>query len=308
MGRFINKKTIDNSVILSWGFKKYIKLKHVLISDKKYMEKAYRNNHYRKLDWINPQSFQEKLQWLKLNHRINIQTKCADKIEVRGYVKEKIGEEYLIPQLLVLESHKDLVSNKLPTVPFIIKCNHNSAGYTIVMDKQKINWKKEQLKFKNLLSQNYYYQSREWQYKNIKPKIIIEKLLLDENNEIPLDYKFYCYNGEPKNIHVSIKRNGVHYVVFYDLDWKIIPLKYNDYSNEIPFSIERPKHLDKMKELAEILSRDFPFARIDFYHNQNIIYFGEITFHPGSGLLNYAPKEYNKLMGDWINIDNLTIK
>ncbi|MBS9462199.1 glycosyl transferase [Flagellimonas sp. 389] len=305
MGKYINKKKIDNSTILSWMFRQYTKYRYKTIPDKEFVEMAYKRQFNKNLDWQNPVSYQEKLQWLKINHRLDLQTQCADKVAVRDYVKEKIGEQYLIPQPMVFDSVKELVPDELPNVPFIIKCNHNSAGYTIVRDKTKINWKNERKKFDNLLKQNYYYQSREWQYKNIAPKIIIEELLLDEQNNIPLDYKFYCYNGEPKNIHVSIKRDGVHYVIFYDLDWNKIPLKYYDYPNDGGFEIERPRRLKEMEELATVLSSHYPFVRVDFYHNKNEIFFGEITYHPGSGLLPYSPKEYNKLMGDWINLENL---
>jgi len=303
MGKYINKKIIDNSSILSWGFRMYTKFNFLRYSDKQFMEKAFKKRFHKFLDWEDPKTFQEKLQWLKLNHRNSLQTQCADKIAVRDYVTEKIGAQYLIPQLQILNNANDLVPENLPELPIIIKCNHNSAGYTIVKDKNSINWKKEQLKFRNLLKQNYYYQSREWQYKNIVPKIIIEKLLLDENNDIPFDYKFYCFNGEPESIHVSIKRNNIHYVTFFDLNWKVIPLKYRAYSNKMPVNIPKPKKLNEMIRLSKKLAKDFPFARIDFYHNKDIIYFGEITFHPGSGLEFYMPEYYNKDLGELIDLN-----
>lgn len=301
----MDKKKIDNSYVLSSLFRCYMLLQYLFISDKKYIERAYRKKFNKLLNWSKPRTYQEKLQWLKLYQRLDLQTKCADKVAVREFVISTIGKKYLIPQPMVFDKISMLEPQNLPDYPFIIKCNHNSAAYTIVKDKATINWKKERLKFGNLLKQNYYYQSREWQYKNINPKIIIEKLLMDNEGNVPLDYKFYCFNGIPKAIHVSIKRNGVHYVVFYDLNWNKIELKYKDYSNETPIPIEKPAKLSEMAELAQKLSAHYPFARIDFYHNNNEVYFGEITYEPGSGLLHYEPNHYNQLMGDWINLDGL---
>ncbi len=303
MGKFINKDKINNSTFLSFAYRVYTKFWHTFMSDKKYMENAFKKYFNKDLDWKNPQTFQEKLQWLKLNDRTELHTQCADKVAVRNYVSDKIGSKYLIPQLQVLEDVNDLTPEKLPEPPFIIKCNHNCGGHTFVHDKSKINWSKERVKFNNILKQNYYYQSREWQYKNIPPRVIVEKLLLDENGNIPFDYKFYCFNGKAEAIHVSIKRDGVHYVIFFDLNWNVIPLKYREYSNEAKFDIPKPAKLKEMETLANTLSSDFPFARVDFYHNLNEIYFGEITFHPGSGLQYYMPERYNSDLGKLIDLN-----
>ncbi len=306
MGSLLNKKKIDKSVVLSWMFRWYMKANYRLVGDKQFVEQAFRKKFKRELDWENPKTYQEKLQWLKLYHRLDLQTKCADKVAVRDYIEETIGKEYLIPQPMVFNHQNKLKPENLPDYPFIVKCNHNSAAYTIVKDKSKINWRKERIKFGNLLKQNYYYQSREWQYKNIPPRIIIEELLMDETGNVPLDYKFYCANGKPKAIHVSIKRNNIHYVLFFDLDWNKIPLKYDDYPNDNDFEIPKPSKLSEMAALAEKLSAHYPFARIDFYHNNETIYFGEITYHPGSGLLHYAPDPYDRIMGDWISLSGIS--
>ncbi|WP_445384802.1 ATP-grasp fold amidoligase family protein [Robiginitalea sp. IMCC44478] len=305
MGKFLDKKKIDESIILSELFRLFMKLQYLFVSDKKYIANTFRKRFKKELNWRNPSTYQEKLQWLKMYHRNDLQTKCADKVAVRDFVKKVIGEEYLIPQPLVLENGKDLVPEILPDRPFIVKCNHNSAAYTIVKNKFKINWGKERKKFNNLLKQNYYYQSREWQYKNIPPRIIIEELLVDEEGNIPLDYKFYCFNGKPKIIHVSVKKNQDHYVLFFDLNWNKLPLKYADYSNEGPFSLQKPVKLTEMINLSEKLSAHNPFVRIDFYQPNKKIFFGEITYHPSSGLLHYEPEEFNQIMGDWIDLSNI---
>lgn len=305
MGKFLNKKNIDNSNLLSFLFRSYTKLNYLLYSDKKFMNLAYKKRFNRNIDWENPQTFQEKLQWLKLHHRTHVQTICADKIAVREYIKEKIGEEYLIPQLQILGEAKELIPEKLPDFPFIIKCNHNSGAYTIVKNKNSINWKKERKRYNNLLKQNYYYQGREWQYKHITPKIIIEKLLLDEKGQIPLDYKFYCFNGIPHYINVSTKYNDKHYFTFYDLNWELTDLKYERYPNDIPFEVQKPKKLDDMLILAKQLAKGFCFARIDFYYMNESIYFGEITLHPSSGYEIYMPDYYNDDLGKLTDISHL---
>ena len=305
MGKFIDKKTIDNSTLLSWGFRAYLKFIYFLRSDRSVMEKTFRKRFKKKIDWKNPISLQEKIQWLKLYHRTDIQTQCADKIAVRDYVAKKIGAQYLIPQLQILNNAKELTPVDLPEVPFIIKCNHNSGGYTIVKDKNKINWKKERIKFGNLLKQNYYYQSREWQYKNIIPKIIIEELLLDEENNIPLDYKFFCFNGHTKMVQVRTVIDDKVYITFFDLNWKKVEVKYVILPKDAPIEILKPEKLDEMIKLANRLSSNFPFTRIDFYHNKNTIYFGEITFHPGSGMESYTPEYYNNDLGNLIDLKKI---
>lgn len=302
MGKYINKKIIDNSILLSWGFRMFSKFNFLLYSDKVFLERTFKKRFNKTLDWKNPTTFQEKLQWLKLNHRTELQTQCADKIAVRDYVTDKIGEQYLIPQLQILDNAKELNPEKLPEIPFIIKCNHNSGGYTIVRDKNNIDWEKECLKFANLLKQNYYYQSREWQYKNIQPRIIIEQLLLDENNSIPEDFKIYCFNGEARFIQVDMDRQTNHSRNFYDTTWNLLPYELIYIKGG---SVRKPKKLNLMLNLANKLSKAFPFARVDFYSIKEDVFFGEITFQPESGLSTFNEEKYDAELGTYLSLKNL---
>lgn len=275
-----NKKQIDSSYVLSFFFRNYLKLHNLFVSDEAYARKRYKRKFGVELDLNNPKTFMEKMQWLKLYDQKLAQTICADKIAVRDYVKEKIGENYLIPMEGVFSKASEVIPDNISDSPVIIKCNHNSAAYTIIKDKRKINWKKERVKFYNSLKQNYYEQAREWQYKNIPPKILVEKLLVDEHGNIPKDYKLFCFDGVTKFIQVDLDRQENPKRNFYDTDWKLMPLRLNlDNGKEIP----KPKSLSLMIDLAYKLSKDFSFARVDFYTLDDKVYFGEITFHPGSG-------------------------
>lgn len=297
-----NKKQIDNSYILSFLFRTYLKLNCLLVSDEKYARKRYFRKFGVPLNLDNPKTFMEKMQWLKLNDRRDIQTICADKIAVREYVKKKIGKEYLIPLEKILDKASELKEKNIPyNYPVIVKCNHNSAAYTIVRDKSKIDWRKERVKFYNLLRQNYYNQAREWQYKNIKPKILIEKLLTDKKGNIPKDFKLFCFDGVTKFIQVDIDRQKQAKRNFYDIKWKLLPLKLNLENGE---PVEKPKNLDLMIDLAYKLSNDFPFARVDFYSLDDKIYFGEITFHPGSGFGFYNSEGlYDEKINSYISLE-----
>lgn len=297
-----NKKQIDNSYILSFLFRSYMKIKYNLTSDKEYAKNIFLKKFGKELNLENPTSFNEKIQWLKLNDRTPIHTICADKIAVRDYVEERIGNEYMIPLTKVFGDVKGLKSeNVQDNYPVIIKCNHNSGAYTIVKNKEEINWKNERRKYSNLLKQNYYYQGREWQYKNITPKLFTEKLLTDKKGNIPDDYKIFCFDGEPKFIQVDIDRQINHLRNFYDIDWNLMPIEFIYKTGS---EIEKPKQLKKLLELASKLSQDFVFARVDFYTFGDEIYFGEITFHPEAGFGKFNDDNDMKL-GKYLSLEKL---
>lgn len=267
------------------------------IPDKIYLKWKYKLNMNKKLDLENPKTFNEKLQWLKLYDRKNEYTKMVDKHLVRNYVEEKIGNEYLIPLLGVYESFKDIDFDSLPN-QFVIKPNHTSGDVYICKDKNKINYSKLEKMIQKWLKRKYYYYHREWPYKNVKPKIVIEKYMGDNIN----DYKFMCFNGEVKCSFVCSDRNsnnGLH-VTFFDKDFKKMPFERHYPSSKE--DIKKPFNYEKMIELAEIFSKEIPFVRVDFYEIDNKIYFGELTFYPGSGYEEFTPEEYDKILGDWIPI------
>ncbi len=242
----------------------------------------------------NPRTFNEKLQWLKLNCQNPLMTKCADKVGVRDYVKEKIGDKYLIPCLGVWDKAEDIDFDALPD-RFVLKVNWGSGQNIIVKNKAELDIIEtcSQLNTWLKTEHNHYYNFFEWPYKDIKPKIIAEKYL-DFAADL-LDYKIMCYNGIPKNLFVCSERQSGLKVTFFDLNWKRLP-----FTRKYPASkkkIERPKELAEMINIAKVLSEPFPFVRVDFFCHNNHLYVGELTFFPGAGLERFTPNKYDKIMG-----------
>lgn len=267
------------------------------IPDKTYLKWKYMLNMKKKLDLENPKSFNEKLQWLKLYDRKNEYTKMVDKYLVRDYVKEKIGEEYLIPLLGVYDRFEDIDFSSLPN-QFVMKPNHTSGDIYICKDKKEIDYKSLKKITQKWLKRKYFYLHREWPYKNVEPKIIIEKYMGDNIK----DYKFMCFHGEVKCLFVCSERNtsnGLH-VTFYDAEWKKMPFERHYPSSKE--KIEKPKNYSKMLAFAELFSKDIPFVRVDFYEIDNKIYFGELTFYPGSGYEEFTPEKYDDVLGDWMKL------
>lgn len=272
------------------------KLSHYL-PDKLYLKLWYRYVTGEKLNLNNPQTFNEKLQWLKLYDRNPLYTKLVDKYEVREYIKEKIGEEYLIPLLGVWDNVDEINFDELPS-QFVLKTTHDSGGVVICKDKENFNIEKAKKFLSKHLQNNFYYSGREWPYKNVKPRIIAEKYL---DFDIK-DYKFMCFNGKMKCSFVCSERhtNGLK-VTFFDKDWNKLP-----FERVFPCSkdiLDKPKMYDRMLIVSEILSTNIPFVRVDFYEIDNKIYFGELTFYPGNGIEWFNPKKWDYKLGDMINLD-----
>lgn len=248
------------------------------------------------LNLDNPQTFNEKLQWLKLNYHNPLMTKCADKVAVRDYIKEKIGEEYLIPCLGIWDNPDDIDFNKLPN-QFVLKVNWGSGQNVIVKDKSKLNIKEVREKLHNWMKpqNNHYFHAFEWSYKDIQPKIIAEKYIEQMDGKL-LDYKFFCFNGEPKYCQIDADRFTKHTRCFYDMqfqkqDFKLI---YATYDGKILL----PQKFSEMQKAAKILSKGFPYVRVDFFIIGNTIYVGEITFYPEAGYGKFDPLEWDKKLGD----------
>ncbi|RHP51233.1 glycosyl transferase [Clostridiaceae bacterium AF31-3BH] len=262
----------------------FVKKSLRFLPDKCYIELYYRLRVGRKLNTNNPTTLNEKLQWLKFNYRFPLQSIVSDKLLVRDYVKDKIGEKYLIPLLGCWGKYDDIDFSQLPE-QFVLKCNHDSGGLVVCTNKEKINHVKSKNKIEKSLKNNFFYIGREYQYRNIKPRIICEKFISDNGN-VPMDYKIYCFNGKPDVTLVCKDRfsKNTHRAsyLYYDQEWKFIPLNKGD--DKIPDpQIPKPRNFDKMLEIARVLSEDFVFARIDLYNIDGRIYFGEITLSPNSG-------------------------
>lgn len=280
-----------------------MRMLQILLTDKIALKIQFWLKFKKILNLNNPQTFNEKLQWLKLHDRDPLYTNLVDKYEVRKYIEKTIGKEYLIPLIGMWERFEDIDFSKLPN-QFVLKCNHDSGGIVICTDKNKLDIELTREKINKCLKKNFYYSCREWPYKNVTPKIICEKYMVDESGIELKDYKFMCFNGEVKCSFVCLNRNlesGLN-VDFYDTEWKLMPFERH-YKNS-GITIPKPKNYDKMIEFAKKLSKEIPFVRVDFYETNEQLYFGELTFYPGSGLEEFNPEKYDYLLGGWIKLPN----
>ena len=266
--------------------------------DKSYLRLRYFIVMRRGLNLKHPQLFTEKLQWLKLNDRNPQYSKLVDKYEVKTWVVEKIGNEHVIPTIGVYDSFGDIDFKTLPQ-RFVMKCTHNSGGSIICKNKDVFNIEKAKADIEKQLKKEYYYRCREWPYKNIKPRIIIEEYLDSKDNNLK-DYKFYCFNGVPKCLFVTKDRPDDVKLNFYDLSFQKMPIKYvyPDYDDVDA----KPECWDKMLEIAGILSKGIPFVRVDLYEENKKIFFGEMTFFPTGGFGMFEPKEWDKTFGNWLKL------
>lgn len=273
-------------------------LRYILISDEKYIKYKFKKYFGYELNLKEPKTLNEKLQWLKLYDRTPLHTKCADKFLVREYIKEKVGEKCLVPLIFDTFNPTDINEQNLPDFPVVVKVNH-SRGVFLINDKTKIDFDDIQKKLGKELKTNFYYRTREWQYKDIKPRIIIEKMLLDKNNNIPDDYKFICINGEIAFIQVDMNRFNGHKKTIYDKYWNKQNFGFN---YPIGNDVEKPATLEQMVKTAELISKDFCFVRVDFYTLNNEIYIGELTFHPAGGFGKFDPENVDFELGKKLNL------
>lgn len=247
----------------------------------------------------NPKTFNEKLQWMKLYDRKPEYTEMVDKYEVKKYISECIGKEYLIPTLGVWENFEDIDFEKLPE-RFVLKCTHNSGGLVICKEKAKLNIEEARKKINASLAENYYWHSREWPYKNVKPRIIAEKYMENADGSDINDYKIQCFHGKADNILVCVERyseTGVKYH-YFDREWNYLPYSNQKGIDLSDVNIERPELLPEMLRVAERLSKGIPALRVDLYETQGKVYFGEMTFFPGSGFDKTITTEADRIMGE----------
>jgi hypothetical protein len=291
------RETIRNLISKVW----HLESIQVFVPDRFYINLQYKNFLGKKLNLQNPKTFNEKLQWLKLYDKNPLYTNLVDKFEVRNFIENKLGKEYLIPIIDVYNKFDEIDFDSLPN-QFVLKCTHDSGGLVICKDKKSLDIKAVKDKINKCLKRNYYYIHREWPYKNIKPRIICEEYMVDESGVELKDYKFMCFNGKVKCSFICLNRNSINglNVDFYDMDWK--PMPFERHYPKSGEEIKKPKNFDKMVVFAELLSKSFPFVRVDFYEVNGQLYFGELTFYPGSGLEEFTPEKYDELLGSWIKL------
>lgn len=291
-------------------YKVHVFFNYRIFSDRYYIEQNFKKVFGYKLNLQNPKTLSEKTQWYKLNYKNPLIVKCADKYAVRDYVSNTIGENYLIPLILDTHDYKEIVPENLPDYPFIIKANHTAGTNHIIKDKSKVNWKCVQTDCRWWLNLNYSYFEKEWQYDQIQPRIVVEKLLVDSKGQVPSDYKLFYINGKFEFLQLDIGRFTNHRRNMYDENWSLLPFTYSTLGpngeslvkNGGP--VERPKHFEKLIELGEKLAEPFPFVRVDFYILNEEIYFGELTFHTGGGYSHITPSEWDLYYGKKIPLIN----
>ena len=272
------------------------------IPDERFLSLKYKAVFGEQLCLGDPITFNEKLQWLKLYDRRPEYTVMVDKYRVREYIANTIGEEYLIPLVGVWDSPDAIDFTTLPN-QFAMKCNHNSGlGMCICTDKSKLNVKKVKKELWRGLKQDYYLTGREWPYKDVSRKIIAEQYMKSDAGGLT-DYKIHCFNGEPKLILVCKDRFASTGLTedFFSAQWEHLDIRRPKHPNASQ-AVPQPEELSQMLSLARVLSKDIPFLRVDFYIIEHKVYFSELTFFPASGLEKFVPEEWDRTLGNWLQL------
>jgi hypothetical protein len=276
---------LDHYGFLKWmGDRSYLCLKSCLVFGKPFNLNV-------------PKTFNEKLNWLKLNDRNPLYTSMADKYVVKGLIIQ-LGIEGLHTARCygVWSDFDEINFDELPE-QFVLKATHDSSGATVCTDKANFDRRTARKKFKRFLSLNNYWGSREWIYKDIPPRIIAEEYLDDGTEHELTDYKFWCFNGEPKIMYVTNKGKEI-YENFYDMDFVSVPVCHG-FPRRSP-EYECPVEFQRMKRYAAELSKGIPFVRIDFFSVKGKVYFGEFTFYDWAGMRPFSPESWDRKLGEWI--------
>ena len=269
-------------------------------------DEAYLRRHFRyamgyEPDLADPKTYSEKLQWLKLHDRRPLYTKLVDKYEVKDYVAEKIGIEYVIPTIAgPWDSVEEIDFDALPD-QFVLKCTHDSGGVVICRNKASFDREAAMKKLAKTLRRNFFWAGREWPYKDVKPRIFAEQYLEDESGELR-DYKFFVFDGQVRALFIACDRSSSEETKFdfFDEDFRHLPFR-NGHPNA-PVCPEKPCCFEAMKEIAARLGEGFPHIRVDLYEVDGHVYFGEMTFYHWSGLCPFDPPEWDRVFGDWIRL------
>ena len=278
------------------------------ISDERYLKILFRIRMGKKLNLENPQTFSEKMQWLKLYDRRSIYSNLVDKYEVKKYISNLIGEEYIIPTLGIWERFDDINFDSLPN-QFVLKCTHDSGGLVICRDKSQFNMKKARKRMMRSLKHNYFYGNREWPYKNVKPRIIAEQYMENEATHDLRDYKFFSFDGDTKAMFIATERASDTEETkfdFFDMDYNHLDFR-NGHPNADVLP-EKPACFEEMHALANKLSKGIPQVRVDFYEVNGRVYFGEMTFFHWSGMKPFEPEKWDRIFGDWIKLPTMLIE
>lgn len=272
-----------------------------VLSDEVYLKRKFRNQAGYPLNLKAPRTFNEKLQWLKIHDRKPEYTMMVDKYEAKKYVAGIIGEEHIIPTLGVYNKFDEIDFDKLPN-RFVLKCTHDSGGLAICKDKSLFNISDARKVIRKSLGKNFFWEGREWPYKNVKPRVIAEKYMVDESGEELKDYKFFCFGGQPKIFKIDYNRYIDHHANYYTIEGELLPFDEVICPRDFSAKIEMPENLGQMIEIAKVLSEGIPFVRVDLYNINGKIYFGEMTFYPATGMGAFEPHEWDYTLGSYIQL------
>lgn len=292
------KRILVNAYLGTWD---YVALHS---SDKTYMRLKFFSVFHRRLNLKNPQSYSEKLQWLKLYDRNPLYTKLVDKYAAKQYVTEKVGGEYVIPMIGkgVWDKFEDIPFESFPN-QFVLKTTHDSGSVVVCTDKSQFDYAKAKTILEKSLKHDYYKATKEWPYKDVPRRIIAEKYMVDESGYELKDYKWFCFDGEPKALFIATDRGNPNEHTkfdFYDMDFNHLPFT-NGHENATR-EVKKPKGFEEMKRLAGVLSQGLPHVRVDFYDINGKVYFGEMTFYHWSGFMPFEPEEWDYKFGEWIKL------
>lgn len=280
----------------------WLVLQHTMPT-KAYLKLKYRVVFKQSLNLDNPQTYSEKLQWIKLYGYRPEHTVMVDKVLVKEYVRNIIGDEYIIPTLAVWDTPDDMDFDSLPD-RFVLKCNHDSGRVVICRDKGTFDRQKAFREMKASFRHNYYLMGRETPYKYVNRKVFAEQFMQDDVTSDIRDYKFFCFDGEPKAMFVASERATDVKFDFYDMEFNHLPLRQGyDHS---PYHVGKPENFELMKELAAKLSKGIPHVRVDLYEINGKVYFGELTFFHFSGFMPFEPADWDKTWGDWLTLPKRT--
>ena len=271
-----------------------------LFSDEKYIRLKYKLRTGKDINLENPTTFNEKLNWLKLNYHNPMMTVMADKYWVKQWVAEKIGAEYVVPCYGKWADVESIPFDQLPDKCFL-KSNQDS-GVGIVFDRKagvKLKAILKRFSKGRVSGKNYYWFSREWGYKNIEPCILAEQFLDEGTGHELQDYKFWCFNGVPQYMYITNKGSAVK-ENFYDMDFNPVDINHG-YPRVVP-EFKKPENFEKMKQFAAVLSKGMPFVRIDFFDVKGSLYFGECTFYDWGGMKAFSDDKWDLKLGGLISL------
>ena len=301
--RKLARKAAHRSKAFGWFYEKLSGNKtkaQMKMDDETFFRKRYKEYTGKKLDLDDPKTLNEKMLWLQLHDRRPEYTMMSDKYLVKEWVAKMVGSEHVVPLIGVWDSVDDIPFDDLPD-EYVLKCNHDCGSVIVKRAGETIDVKSVKEKLGNAMKRNYYYVGRVWGYKDIVPKVFAEKFIRSIDSELPKDYKFFCFNGEPKIILVNSDRGKNTKSDFYDVDWNRYPVKHI-YPNTVS-GVEKPAQFEEMMRIARTLSAGIPHVRVDMYiDSDGTVFFGEMTFCSSSGKEPFEPEEYDRIFGEFCDL------